>query len=313
MKPLAPSPRDAPPHHLPKSTDKGTRSLLKSSRTKGKQFFGTSTNKLDPPEMKTSPQSPQNLVSKTTTKSKKMLVIDPETQRKYPLSTDDHSLTDKELLVFHREKNKLVSPREGRSSKNNVPEASVSVLHNDQHSLSGQTLSTASALTDAEHYGGKMLGSCHVPLCAYMEGREDELTAHGMEEERDPATNSDGGAASVLSPLAALTSLASLNKIPLSPLAALQTFFPKNESAVRCKRIGMVIFPHHFGSSRSQSAYDCGLGKGGSRDGTLMGIRLKQCPSDFMAHVCYVERGSLAEKIGVKKGDIATVSYSADC
>jgi hypothetical protein len=51
------------------------------------------------------------------------------------------------------------------------------------------------------------------------------------------------------------------------------------------------------------------LRDGAAGDGTLMGIRLKQCPIDFMAHVCFVQRGSLAEKMGVEKGDVVTVSF----
>eukprot|EP00584_Thalassiosira_punctigera_P012573 CAMPEP_0172568186 /NCGR_PEP_ID=MMETSP1067-20121228/118947_1 /TAXON_ID=265564 ORGANISM="Thalassiosira punctigera, Strain Tpunct2005C2" /NCGR_SAMPLE_ID=MMETSP1067 /ASSEMBLY_ACC=CAM_ASM_000444 /LENGTH=1184 /DNA_ID=CAMNT_0013359729 /DNA_START=216 /DNA_END=3770 /DNA_ORIENTATION=+ len=37
-----------------------------------------------------------------TTRSKKMMVIDPKSGRKYHLHADDHSLTDKELHVYHR-------------------------------------------------------------------------------------------------------------------------------------------------------------------------------------------------------------------
>lgn len=40
-----------------------------------------------------------------------------------------------------------------------------------------------------------------------------------------------------------------------------------------------------------------------------MGMRFKQCSIDFMAHVCYVGRGSLAEMMGVEKGDVVTVSF----
>lgn len=35
-------------------------------------------------------------------RSKRMLVVDPKSGRKYPLHEDDHSLTDKELHVYHR-------------------------------------------------------------------------------------------------------------------------------------------------------------------------------------------------------------------
>ena len=38
------------------------------------------------------------------TKSKRMLVFDPKSGRKYDLNPDDHSLTDKELHVYHRDR-----------------------------------------------------------------------------------------------------------------------------------------------------------------------------------------------------------------
>ena len=44
----------------------------------------------------TSPKTP------TGTRSKKMLVVDPKSGRKYDLKFDDHSLTDKELYVIHK-------------------------------------------------------------------------------------------------------------------------------------------------------------------------------------------------------------------
>ena len=250
-------------------------------------------------------------------------MIDPKTQKKYPLNTDDHSLTDKELLVFHRsgEDDKLLSLGPGRKKQNRpaVVSSSSSMFPNDQHSLSGQTMSTASALTEAEHYGGKMYGSCHMPVtCALIpETREEyEMTVRGNEEEREGIAISSPTTNTVLSPWAALSSsLASpLNKIPLSPLStAMQSFFPKAKDDVRCKRIGMVIFPQYFGSSGlEKKGYDCGIGSGlnGERDGdgTLMGVRFRQNPIDFMAHVRSVERGSLAERMGVEKGDVVTVS-----
>ena len=334
MKPLAPPPRDAPRHHPPQPTcnPKLTDGVLsrttskKSVRTQENLFVETAAPKQreDPPdntEMRkhrspiTSPRamelSPRSESSKATTRSKKILVIDPKTKKKYPLNTDDHSLTDKELLVFHRGADDKLSF--GKNKQQSSPSVTGSYFtNNDQHSLSGQTLSTASALTDAEHYGGKMYGSCHVQSCALVEEtREDELTVRGVEDERE-GNNVTPPASATLSPLAALASLASpLNKIPLtSPLSAVQSFFPRATEDIRCKRVGMVIFPHHFGSSGlKKTKYDCGVGLGdGVGDGTLMGIRLKQSPIDFMAHVCFVERGSLAEKMGVEKGDVVTVS-----
>lgn len=243
--------------------------------------------------------SPKSMTSKASSRSKKILVIDPKTQRKYPLNTDDHSLTDKELLVFHRGGG--VGGGKKQSSQ-----------QNDQNSISGHTLSTASALTDAEHYGGKMYGSCQMQTCnMYDETREDELARRGMEGDRDQPTSPS----SALSPLAVLTSLASpLNKISLSsPLSAVQSFFPKGNEDIRCKRIGMVIFPHYFGASGSgPTGYDCGIGvQSANGDGTLMGLRFKQSRIDFMAHVCFVKRGSVAERLGVEKGDAVTVSWQS--
>lgn len=333
MKPLDPPPRDAPRHHpprrsgTPKSANDLSRTSSKRSIQKEDLLIDTSKPKQisDPPEdnemrKPRSPLSPQSELSPTSTsskataRSKKILVIDPKTKKKYPLNTDDHSLTDKELLVFHRGADDKLSY--GKQKKKQTPSNSVSgsFFTNDQNSQSGQTLSTASALTEAEHYGGRyMYGSCHMQSCALVEEtREDELTVRGEENEREGGEPTPTSA--TLSPLAALTSLASpLKKIPLaSPLSAVQSFFPRfiNED-IRCKRIGMVIFPHYFGSSGLESrGYDCaGLRDGAAGDGTLMGIRLKQCPIDFMAHVCFVQRGSLAEKMGVEKGDVVTVSF----
>lgn len=332
MKPLAPPPRDAPPRHHPPCRSGTARSASELSRTASKRsiqkedlLVDTSTPKQisDPPEdndnnmrkhhSPRSELSPTSASSKATARSKKILVIDPKTKKKYPLNTDDHSLTDKELLVFHRGADDKLTYG---NKKKQTPSSSVagSFFTNDQNSLSGQTLSTASALTEAEHYGGRyMYGSCHVQTCALVEeeAREDEFTVRGEENEREgePPTSPT---TATLSPLAMLTSLASpLNKIPLpSPLSAVQSFFPRLNEDIRCKRVGMVIFPHYFGYSGLESSkYGCaGLRDGDAGDGTLMGIRLKQCPIDFMAHVCFVERGSLAEKMGVEKGDVVTVS-----
>lgn len=212
--------------------------------------------------------------------------------------------------MFHRGADDKLSFSPKKKQTNAV--FSSPVFHNDQHSLSGQTMSTASALTEAEHYGGKMYGSCHMPTCTLIpEARQDEMTVRGAEDEREGTISPTN---TVLSPFAALGSLASpLNKIPLSPLSAVQSLFPKANEDVRCKRIGMVIFPHYFGSSGlEKKGYDCGIGRGlngeQERDGTLMGVRFRQNPIDFMAHVRSVERGSLAEKMGVERGDVVTVS-----
>jgi len=64
----------------------------------------------------TSPKTP------TGTRSKKMLVVDPKSGKKYDLKTDDHSLTDKELYVIHKsdESRMVLSPD---SSCNKTPTA----------------------------------------------------------------------------------------------------------------------------------------------------------------------------------------------
>ena len=340
MKPLAPSPRDVPMHHPPQrrtavevkvGTPQSTEAIsepafkpVEQVKAKADLFIDAyvpnDRRKVEPPESNDmrgvrsprtlSPRSgdelsPKSMTSKTSSRSKKILVIDPKTQRKFPLNTDDHSLTDKELLVFHR------SDVCGRKKQSSPHHGVFDGFQNDQNSISGHTLSTASALTDAEHYGGKMYGSCHIQTCnMYDETREDELARRGMEGDRDQPTSPS----SALSPLAVLTSLASpLNKIQLSsPLSAVQSFFPKVNEDIRCKRIGMVIFPHYFGASGSgPTGYDCGIGvQNGDGDGTLMGLRFKQSPIDFMAHVNFVKRGSVAERLGVEKGDAVTFAIS---
>ena len=137
-----------------------------------------------------------------------------------------------------------------------------------------------------------MYGSCHLAGCA-LEGREEESVVRGGVEERDV-----GASLGALSPLAALSQSLRSMDLP-SPLSAMQSFFPCAESTVKCKRVALVIFPHQLGGPGCRS---------GSGDGTLMGMRFKQSSVDFMAHVSYVGRGSLAEKMGVETGYVVTVS-----
>ena len=44
--------------------------------------------------------------SRRANRSKKMLVVDPDSGKKYSLTRDDHSLTDKELHVYHKRQQK---------------------------------------------------------------------------------------------------------------------------------------------------------------------------------------------------------------
>ncbi|KAL7548969.1 hypothetical protein ACHAWF_012238 [Thalassiosira exigua] len=141
------------------------------------------------------------------TKSKKMIVVDPRSGRKYRLHADDHSLTDKELHIFHKKKKDKSSPtsndgsgksgggRGGRHHRSASEGSTTSHHTRETHSL-GETLETASALTEVSYYGRHRLGGgpfrCVVPgkmafgdFVGCRNGNGAEASLEGLEERDD--------------------------------------------------------------------------------------------------------------------------------
>lgn len=71
---------------------------------------------------------------------------------------------------------------------------------------------------------------------------------------------------------------------------------------VKFRRICLVVFPNEVTQSlRGKLQHGRAVG--------LLGMKFHQSGSDFQAHVAYVQRGSKAERMGVRKGDTVSVSF----
>lgn len=356
--------------------------------------LATSQSNVPNSRLHIAPTATSNLLNNST-RSKKILVIDPETKQKYALNTDDHSLTDKELLVFHRGEGQNNG---GGSDRASVANATVrngydssgqfAGYHNNHDDQSiAHTLGTASALTEVD-YGGRNYGRfrCHFPTSCHSvermafghdiivdgdeerivdeeytidertynreyhqkylvherDGEEDmeegvaEYTlgaANVHDDDRDevdvganrngardatsPTANKDDNTSPMLpnlvSAFGTLGGIGSLVSPRLtSPIATLKSFFPDNSDPtfsetldeVRYSRILLIVFPSELGTSSAFGGTSVMSGYG-----TLLGMTFKQCPSDFMAHVSHVVRGSRSDMMGLRRGDVVSVSH----
>ncbi|KAL9186292.1 hypothetical protein ACHAXT_005530 [Thalassiosira profunda] len=320
------------------------------------------------------------------TRSKKMMVVDPSSGKKVKLHADDHSLTDKELHVYHKKERRqqqrhahsksgtpvgnLFKDVDGASRRHRrtQSEGTLSTQHTVQtystelNSI-GETLETASALTEVSYFGRRRIRSgpfeCIVPTsCRSVEhlalGGVGEFVRFGgptaeeekLREKRDDVETVEkerfkhlleegegtGGAKgkglqvdtdayeeahtkeatpppALLSPLSALGGLVSPR---ISSMA--KTFFdgqnafmaPEGTDVVEVKfrRICLVVFP--------DEVRQCLAPREGHRRRAagLLGMTFAQSGEDFQAHVSHVQRGSKADRMGVRRGDVVSFAVA---
>ena len=302
-------------------------------------------------------------------KSKKMVVVDPRSGKKYQLKADDSSppcLTDKELHVYHKQRRGAGAaggsagrsaadasggsgdgssdPSESRPAASERRHRRTSSVRSEAYtaastecaSESFQTLETASALTDVSYYGRNRAmcmipTSCHsieqLALRDIKRGERDPFLEHDDDDEmrdvdgvrgrararglRVDTASGDGGSsegsgrgsplgAAIMGTAAALlTPLGAAARHFLEPSGASHVIMPAPGNVevveIKFRRLCLVVFPEEF--------------LGSLKDGdTLLGMKLRQDPEDFQAHVATVRRGSRADKLGVKRGDVVSVS-----
>lgn len=249
-------------------------------------------------------QSQQHSNSKNSNNKprRKVLVIDSNSGRKCRLTRDDHSLTDKELHVYH--------PNQRRSRQQQQQRATHRVESSDDSEIDEEEKTTAtfqtnatghtmvSALTEVS-YGKKKWEM--LPLSPFRNRRAAE------EERRDDEEVVEVGhykqlLMDIRDPALMPTDNAGDNQsFPwlgcLSPGGNMM--MERDMVPVPYRRIPMVIFPNELEK--------CILGEDNE---TLMGMKLVQSSDDFQAHVSYVMKGSKAYRIGVRKGDILSFAVA---
>lgn len=225
--------------------------------------------------------------------SKKMVVIDPDSGKKYHLTTDDHSLTDKELHVYHKQQSQKQRVRfEPPDGCTELDEQTTATF---QTNATGHTMETASALTEVSYaknrWGILPLSPLLCSNKAVEEARDEvDVVEVGHYKQlvmdiRDPALDD-----------AINDAIINRQSLWLGCLA------PNNHTRQMVqgsyRRIQMVIFPHELQQS-IEAARE-----------TLLGMKLVQDPNDFQAHVSYVKKGSKSWKIGVRKGDVLSFAVA---
>ncbi len=316
------------------------------------------------------PSLSNNLTQQHKTRKKKIVVVDPKSGQKYHLKHDDHSLTDKELHVYHKVKN--IKMKNAKKTKGNRSNTGFTAGNDDNASTANSTyytssedhtLSTASALTEVSykqsgfgqikcfpfscHSVGKLAFGFDPTLGDEYTEREDDDNNDGCgdavakghpfvdRERRDEveddrrtgekvqANGSEGRDGTVKEKLTcALGDLVS----PRMALIA-SSFFadgdmndalrtpttPKMKEGVKgfveemkYRRIPLVVYPDEI--SKVSWNGDNLDGKNGADADTLIGMTFEQCPDDFQAHVKNVVSGSRAARMGVRKGDVVSVS-----
>ncbi len=226
-------------------------------------------------------------------RSKKVLVIDPGSGKKCHLTKDDHSLTDKELHVYHQKKQVQKKKRRQRARHDDDSEM---IDEEEKTAATYQTEKTmVSALTEvsyAKNTWGNML-----PLSPILFGKNKEDSRDDEEvvevghykqlliESRDPALmpGYDGVEEKRFPWLGCLSPGGNMER-QLGP--------------VPYRRIPMVIYPNELEQCMDEE------------EETLMGMTLVQCADDFQAHVSSVLKGSKAYRIGVRKGDILSFAVA---
>ena len=230
------------------------------------------------------------------TKSKKVLVIDPGSGKKCQLTRDDHSLTDKELHVYHQQKRsqrwKQRRAHKGNSSDDSDVDEEEKTAATFQTNATGHTM--VSALTEVSYVRNKW---DMLPLSPILFGRnaveekrdDEEVVEVGhykqlLMDMRDPALMPDHYYNDRFSWLGCLSPRGQMAERDFGP--------------VPYRRITMVIFPNEL--------HDCIE----EEDETLMGMKLVQNVDDFQAHVSDVLRGSKAYRLGVRKGDVLSFAVA---
>jgi len=201
---------------------------------------------------------------------------------------------------------------------------------NDEH-----TLETASALTEVSYYGRYKFNQggpleCLIPsscksleqlaLASEMDGKVREMRddVESIERTRyeallSAATGKEGKAVDNN------TNLGSLSPLSTAFQAITSSFFQTNNNngiipegagvkEIKFRRLCLVVFPDEVQSSlgnttkKKKRKNDNGVG--------LLGMKFVQSSQDFQAHVSYVQRGSKADRMGVRKGDIVSFAVA---
>lgn len=229
--------------------------------------------------------------------SKKVLVIDPGSGKKCHLTKDDHSLTDKELHVYHQKKRSQKKKKKKRRQRARRDDDSEVIDEEEKTAATYQTEKTmVSALTEASYV--KNTWGDILPLSPILFGGKEEEESRDDEEavevghykqllieSREPALmpGYDGVEDKRFPWLGCLSSGGNMER-QLGP--------------VPYRRIPMVIYPNELEQCMDEE------------EETLMGMKLVQCADDFQAHVSSVQKGSRAYRIGVRKGDILSFAVA---
>ena len=147
-------------------------------------------------------------------------------------------------------------------------------------------------------------------------------TKKGLKIDTAGANNKGETQEGVLSPIShALQTLLS------SPRDQLSSFFPFHTTAnnnsnglqspegnireIKFRRICLVVFPNEVQTSLGNTTTTGVNNNKSNRQNAvgLLGMKFVQNHHDFQAHVSYVQRGSKADRMGVRKGDIVSVSF----
>ena len=79
---------------------------------------------------------------------------------------------------------------------------------------------------------------------------------------------------------------------------------------IKFRRLCLVVFPNEVQTSLGNTPGANDHYKNGTRQSVgLLGMKFTQNHHDFQAHVSYVQRGSKADRMGVRKGDIVSLSF----
>lgn len=225
-----------------------------------------------------------NTTKSRANRSKKMLVVDPDSGKKYRLTRDDHSLTDKELHVYHKRQQKA-RVEQSDCSYDELDEQTTATF---QTYATGHTMETASALTEVSYARNKW--GIFSNKAAEEARDDDDVVEVGhykqlLVDMRDPALMPGDDT---------VANKGSLWLGCLSPNSIIERQMVQDPY----RRIQMVIFPDQLKRSMEEAQE------------TLFGMKLVQNSEDFQAHVSYVIKGSKAYKSGIRKGDVLSFAVA---
>eukprot|EP00986_Skeletonema_menzelii_P004279 scaffold1453_cov140-Skeletonema_menzelii.AAC.2 len=257
--------------------------------------------KLTPTPTKTTAEQPINSDKNSEVprvRSKKVLVIDPGSGKKCHLTRDDHSLTDKELHVYHQQKRSRQKQQRQRSRRFESEDDSE-VDDEEKTTATFQTTATGhtmvSALTEVSYAKNKWE---MLPLSPILFGKKAAADERRDDEEAVEVGHYKQLLMDMRDP-ALMPADAGNQKFPwLGCLSPGGNLVERELGPVPYRRIPMVIFPNEL----QQCLED--------EDETLMGIKLVQSADDFQAHVSNVLRGSKAYRIGIRKGDVLSFAVA---